>query len=79
LRFNAPNKSETTDGPAHRTIGHRQRLREYLNRSRDHPKIQMVGVTVPVFVVAGGQAPPDTSSSDFSLSVSFSGVDDIWL
>jgi hypothetical protein len=30
----------------------------------------MVGVTVPVLVVEGGQAPPDTSSSEPSLSAS---------
>src|SRR5437899_1515366 len=37
----------------------------------------MVGVTVPVFVVAGGQEPPDTSSREFSLSASFPGVEEI--
>jgi hypothetical protein len=39
------------------------------------PELMMLARTRLLY----GQDPPDTSSRDFSLSASFSGVDEIWV
>ena len=64
-----------TDAPRG-TIGHRKgsAISKPIPLS---PQDQMVGVTLAELIVAYGQLPPETSSSELSLSASFPGVEEI--